>query len=1294
MAGDRMHELDNMWIAPMVGRTVEMKEISRAYPSFIPKSDVLGRRIESASVVDYSRRKYTNAGQNGTRSTTYKGVDEGAQFNCSAENGLPLDDPESPGEAESLNNSRGECSQALIRLLEDLKNTLVESSKTCNASLRESTIASIETVLRQIRARLSEPVISEILNYKATESCQPRSSDVPTVLREVERSIRSLKEGVRRSSKLSNSPVRPPSLKVNSIELLPTEVEHTNSLRKLSASNQEAASRENTSNPNVVAGPCSSKDPVEPAVTSPQSSEGLKRPAQEDPSSSRHTVEQPSKAQASGCSNADQQRPASVRSRASSSKGSLTPQDSPSIVVAPRAPVKVESRVSNKSTGSNRSGQPTRENASFVKSASVFKASERSGSKRPITGSDRDALEGGSRSSNGPASVKSESAPSKAASEPHCSDYVCTIQERPDSAQPRCSSPKEQLAPPTKDFASNQDRSLTNDMESGSRKLTKLSKILRSFRSYSSRSSRSKQGSQIVNPVELCAKILTICAGTQKATQLQTCSPEALYAKIVSMGPEGEEFLQSAQDYLKTCQSKQPCGSIPQDAPRYSRHSSDSKQSLSKRKESGEMCEAVQIRRSNSHSSIKTPQYSRETSHMEGEATEKCVGRSHLKVGQDRLLEEATGVRILEALKEVRESVQNIETKQDKLHKKVDPEVLELLYDMRNSLNSPNRGYDSDSHDDEAVLCPPRFGYNTGPRKRAVEEVVDNNMDFRSAGSRLLPQCGTRPTQRSKVDMRSSPSQEGLEASEMRKTLNEIRQSISAIECRDASSPGPEVLRMLTEVRDSIRILCTAQQEQTPVQPEVLNALEEIRETIGNVEERTRIAQEQANQEVMAMLESVRQCIRSVEIESSEKSDLKNQQIMATLKEMRQSVCRLETRSAMAERKLNPEVATLLGEIRASIRCMEKSRASQRNAADSTMMNILRDIKGSLVSIEGRASSTSHRPSVNMFVMNGSKKLVNEDILNSLTGIRRSGDIATLPRSSSKGFANKCISSPNQELVQSRSSEQNIQPPSAVSTDPYVKTALDEIRQSMQQITTNGCIASGNMDDPKYRELRESIRMLQQDMRSLLEKQTEVSGQLSRESDAAQLQGLLEELEDIRSGMKCLIDTIPSIVEAVRSEQPSANAEWQDRGCTSPLSRQPTVESVDNNEADLHSPMCKKVLEMLEEMKTVDAMEKEVLQCVRTASSVAEPQGCETPNVNGTLGTPNVALWKTDPAAPAGIGSPCMGSSAPVPVTSPNQLPSTFTLSFVGPQPQALDLTQPMIISINGRTFKCSKMST
>ncbi|KAL5969488.1 hypothetical protein TSMEX_002762 [Taenia solium] len=1281
-----------MWIAPMVGRTVEVEEINRTHPSFIPISGVLEHRIESASAVDYSRRKYTNAGQNGTRSTTYEWVDERAQFNSSAENGLPLDDPESPGEAESLNNSRSECSQALIRLLEDLKNTLVESSKTCNASLRESTIASIETVLRQIRARLNEPVISESLNYKATENCQPRSSDVPTVLREVERSIRSLKEGVRRSSKLSNSPVRPPSLKVNSIELLPTEVEHTSSLRKLSASNQEVASRENSSNPNVVEGPCSSKDPVEPAVTSPQSSEGLKRPAQEDPSSSRHTVEHPPKVQASECSNADQQRPASVRSRASSSKGSLTPQDSPSIVVSPRAPAEVISRVSNKSTGSNRSGQPTRENASFVKSASVSKASERSGSKRPVNGSDRDALEGGCRSSNGPASVKSVSVPSKAASEPHCSDYVCTIQERPDSAQPRCSSPKEQLAPPTKDCASNQDRSLTNDMESGSRKLTKLSKILRSFRSYSSRGSRSKQGSQIVNPVELCAKILTICAGTQKATQFQTCSPGALYAKIVAMGPEGEEFLQSAQDYLKTCQSKQPCGSIPQEAPRYSRYSSDSKQSLSKRKASGEMCEAVQIRRSNSHSSIKTPQYSRETSRMEGEAPEKCVERSHLKVGQDRLLEEATEVRILEALKEVRESMQSIETKQDKLHKKVDPEVLELLYDMRNSLNSPNRGYDSDSQDDEAVLCPPRFGYNIGPRKRAVEEVVDNNVDFRSAGSRLLPQCGTRPTQRSKVDMRSTPSQEGMEASEMRKTLNEIRQSISAIECRDASSPGPEVLRMLTEVRDSIRILCTAQQEQTPVQPEVLNALEEIRETISNVEERTHIAQEQANQEVMAMLESVRQCIRSVEIESSEKSDLKNQQIMATLKEMRQSVCRLETRSAMAERKLNPEVAALLGEIRASIRCMEKSRASQRNAADSTMMNILRDIKGSLVSIEGRASSTSHRPSVNMFVMNGSKKSVNEDILNSLTGIR-SGDIATLPRSSSKGFTNKCVGSPNQELVQSRSSEQNVPPPSAVSTDPYVKTALDEIRQSMRQVTTNRRIASGNMDDPKYCELRESIRMLQQDMRSLLEKQTEVSGQLSREYDAAQLQGLSEELADIRSGMKCLIDTIPSIVEAVRSEQPSASVERQSRGCTSPLSRQPSVESVDDNEADLHSPMCKKVLEMLEEMKTVDAMEKEVLRCVRTASSVAEPQGCETPNVNGTLATPPVALWKTEPATPAGIGSPCMGSSVTVPVTSPNQLPSTFTLSFVGPQPQALDLTQPMTISINGRTFKCSKMS-
>lgn len=1319
VGGDRMEELDNMWIAPMVGRTVEMEAISCAHPSFIKVSGVLGHKIESDSATDHSRRKTSvsrrtcaNAGQNGTCSNTFDCAAEGAQFNCSAENGLPLDDPGASGEADSLNKPRFECTQALIRLLEDLKNTLFETSKTCNASLRESTIASIETVLRQIRARLSEPVISESLNYKPTENCQPQSSDVPTVLREVEKSIRSLKEGFCGSSKLSSSPVPPPSLKVNSIELLPTEVEHKSSLRKLSVSNQETASRENNSTPNVGTGPCSSKDPIEPAVIVPRGSEGLKRPSKEDPSSSRHpnaghTVKRSSKPQAGGCSNVDQQRPASVRSRASSSKGSLTPQDSPSIVVSSRPSAEVKSRVSNKSSGSNRSGQPTREKPSFAKSASASKAPERTGPKGPVAGLDRDALAGGCRGSNGPPSVKSESVSSKAASEPHRSDYACTIQERPDSAagrlstQPRCSDPKEQLAPPTKDCASNQDRSLTTDMEPGSGKLTKLSKILRSFRSYSSRSSRSKQGFQIVNPVELCAKILTICAGTHKTAQLESCSPEALYAKIVAMGPEGKEFLQSAQDYLKTCQSKQPCSSMPQEAPLYSRQSSDSKQSPTKRKESREMCEVTPIRRSNSHSSVKTPQPSRKGSRVEGEVPEQWVEKRHSKLGQDRLPEGPTEVKILEALKEVRKSMQNIETKQDKLHMKVDPEVLELLYDMRNSLNSPNRGYDSDVHDDEAVLSPPKFGYNTrpkgtlGPTKRGVEEVVDSNVDFRSPGPGLSPQCGMHSAQRSKMDMRSAPPQEGMEATEMRKTLNEIRQSISAIECRDASSPGPEVLRMLTEVRDSIRILCTAQQEQTLVQPEVLNALEEIRETIGNVEERTHIAQEQANQEVMAMLESVRQCIRSVEIENCEKSDLKNQQMMATLNEMHQSVCRLETRSAMAERKLNPDVAALLGEIRASIRCMEKNRASQRNAADSTMMNILRDIKGSLVSIEGRASSTSHRPSVNMFVMNGSKKSsVNEDILNSLTGIRRSGDIAAPPRSSSKGLTSKCMSSPNQELVQSRISEQSVSPTSAVPTDPYVKTALDEIRQSMRQITTNACTASGNVDDPKYCELRESIRMLQQDMRSLLEKQTEVSGRLSREPDAAQLQGLSDELADIRSGMKCLINTIPSIVEAVRSEQPSVSPERQSRGCTSPPSRQPSVASVDNNETELYSPMCKKVLEMLEEMKTEDAMEKEVLRCVRTASSVAEPQECEPPNVSGTLSTPPVALWKTEPAAPAGVGSPCMGPSVPIPVTSPNQLPSTFTLSFVGPQPQALDLAQPMIISINGRTFKCSKMST
>ncbi|KAL5105873.1 hypothetical protein TcWFU_007418 [Taenia crassiceps] len=1278
-----MEELDNMWIAPMVGRTVEMEEISRGHPSFTAVSDALGRRINSASAADYkskhsvSWRTHANASQNGTQSNTFNCAAEGAQCNCSAENGLPLDDPKTPGEAVSLNNSRSECSQALIKLLEDLKITLIESSKTCNASLRESTIASIETVLRQIRARLSEPVISESLSYKSTENCQPRCSDVPTVLREVEKSIRSLKEEFRGSGKLP-----PPAVKVNSIELLPTELEHTNSLLKLRASNREAASREN-----VAKESCSLKGSVEPAVTIPRSLEGPKMPVQEGPPfpehpNAGHNAERSSKLRTSGCSSTDQQRPASVRSHVSSPNGSLTPQDSPSIVVSPRPPVEVKSRVSNKSSGSNRSGQPTRENASFVKSAGVFKAPERSRSKRSVAGLDRDAMEGGCRGSNDPASVKSESVSLKATSEPHCTEYVCTIQERPDSAQPRCLDSKEQLAPPIKNCSSTQDISPNTDTESGRRKLTKLSKMLRSFRSYSSRSLRSKQGSQIINPMELCAKILTICAGTQKAAQFETCSPEALYAKVIAMGPEGEEFLQSAQDYLKTCQSKQPCREISQEIPRYSQQSSDSKRSLSKSKESGETRKGVQIWRSASHSSIKTPQ------------PEKCVKRSHLKEGQDRLPEAPTEVKILEALKEVRKSMQNIETKQDKLHMKVDPEVLELLYDMRDSLNSPTRGFDSDGRDDEAGLPPPKTGYNVGPKKRAFEEAMDDSVDAQSPSPRLSPQCGGYSTQRSKIDMRSTSPQEGLEALEMRKALNEIRQSISAIECRDASSPGFEVLRMLTEVRDSIRILCTAQREQTPVQPEVLSALEEIRETIGNVEERTHQAQEQANQEVMAMLESVRQCIRSVEIENSEKTDLKNQQMMATLNEMRQSVCRLETKSAMSERKLNPDVAALLGEIRASIRCMEKSRANQRNAADSTMMNILRDIKGSLVSIEGRTSSTSNPPRVNMFLLSGSKKPVNEDILNNLTGIRRSGDVGALSRSSSKGFTNKCASSPNRELIQSRSSEQDVPPTSAVSTDPYVKTALDEIRQSVQQITTNACTASENADDPKYCELRESIRMLQQDMRCLLDKHTEASGQLSRKSDAVQLQGLSEELADIRSGMKCLIDTIPSIVEAVRSEQPSVSVERQSRGCTSPQSRQHLVEDVDDNEVELQSPMCKKVLEMLEEMKTADAMEKEVLQCVRTASSVTEPQGCGTPNVNGTLSSPPVALWKTEPAPLAGIGSPCRGSGVTIPVTSPNQLPSTFTLSFVGPQPQALDLAQPMIISINGRTFKCSKLST
>ena len=1074
------------------------------------------------------------------------------QFNCSAEvTEDGADTAQCPGDPATRTS---DCTAALIKLLEDLKATLLDSTKTRNPNIRESTIASVETVLNQIRARLNEPLIGASLNERTSGASKSHHSDVSTVLREVEKSIRSLKEGSHASNRGSSPSVRPPSLKVNSIDV-PTEAASPSSTRKSGSSRGSK--------------PYSAKEDITSMKT--------------------HST---------------QQRPTSTRSHTSSRRSSPTPQDSPSGVGATRTSSVQRSRGSGKSAKSPRSQQIASENVCIERTSSV-----------PKSGSP----ERSSRRSSKRHSGTNDSISSKAASEPQITDRECPVICRSGSAGGRLSHESGQC------------------LETGSRKST-FSKILSSLRSHSPRSSRTKHtSSRSLEPVEICARLLTICGAAQEGSPLATCSPEALYEKLLSMGPEGAQFLQDAQDYINSTRSQQRSGA-----------SYPSKRSISK---------------------VEAPEQCYETSRRSGDQT--LTGR-------------ATDMEILDVLKDVRESMQNLTLKQESMVRS-DPEVLDLLLEMRESLQSPRECRESEICDCEKCFAASdhitsRKGTTTTKRSTMPADLCEQ--EFRT--SRMTEPMGSFMPMSSMRSARfSMQPPECIENPELRNTLNEIRQSIQTIENRDPSSPGPEVLNMLTEVRDSIRTLSNVQQDSMQTKPEVLCALEEIRETITNVEERNQAAQEQANRDMMSMLNCVRESIRTVEATNNERSEMKNQQLLDTLNDMRQSVSRLEMKSAMSERSLNPRVASLLSDIRSSIRTMETARASQRSAADSSMMDVLKDIKHSLVSIEGKQSTTSQRPSVNMFVLGGSKK-------SAIDGLPRgSCDIPTLGRTTSKFSMERFPSQINPDVGSMYEPRSTMPPQSQVTaTDPYVKEALDEIRQSVQQIKTDSQAQTVSAEERKYSEMRESIQVLKEDMRSFIERQTQVT----RESGAAQIQGLSCELADIRSGMKSLIDTIPTIVEAARSEAISER-----QSCRSPSSPPParattskhrlsSVESPYDDEE--HSPICRKVLQLLEEMRAESAMEKEVLRCVQT--SPEPPIG----GTGGSMSAPPAALWRTEPTAAPGVAPSCasQGTSVTIPVTSPNQLPSTFTLSFVGAQPQALDTSQPLVININGRTFRCSKM--
>lgn len=496
--------------------------------------------------------------------------------------------------------------------------------------------------------------------------------------------------------------------------------------------------------------------------------------------------------------------------------------------------------------------------------------------------------------------------------------------------------------------------------------------------------------------------------------------------------------------------------------------------------------------------------------------------------------------------------------------------------------------------------------------------------------------------------------------------IEDIKKSIKEIENK-TSKPTPEVLCMIQEVRDSISSLNTSQctGKNAAMNPELCFAMEEIRRSIQGIEERNQQSQELANREVMSMLDEVRQSMRSIDVAKSQVQDITNQQMMNCLNDVRNSITALEARTSVQhEVTPNPELVGLLDEIRTSINSLEVNKAVRRDSVDPEMISMLSDIRQSINGLEGKKAA-NRPPSVNMLVLNGEKKEKrssvnsNPEIMNSLTGIRRSIESATSLRSNTRRS--------RQDSLEMRS-------------DREVMKQLNEIRQSVTSIQS---IPYSQQADPQLNEVRNSIHDLQRDMQTLMERESINAMKLQTELGSQRANTLAQELADIRQGMKKIIDTIPSIVEAARSDLSERRSSSKSRAC---------YDDEVVPDQDMVSPSCKKVMQMLEEMRH----ERDVIKATFCGSPV--PQPSRPPSFNGGCGggvsasVPPVALWKTEPCQPPLGAQAYPDPTVAQPVTTPGQLPSTFTLSFAGPPPQPLNNGQPMIINIGGRTFKCSKL--
>ncbi|VDL26845.1 unnamed protein product [Hymenolepis diminuta] len=1024
-----------------------------------PSEKSFSSSLKSKKMAEYNHRNHRNFANVQSSQNEY-------QFNCSA------NENQTTGK-----NNKTESFENLIRLLEDLKTTIMESTKSGKSNLRESTIVSMETVLNQIKSRLNESQMKVGL-----EGSEESSSSVVSMIREVENSIKSLKRPID-SSKPPISTLKPPSLKVNSLEIPSSGIE----------ANQTNRSPTDTTSPLL-------KD-------------------------TRASPSQLSSQKASKGFNNLSETNAEITEVEIKNSGS---------------------RQSKRSIESHKSATPAFKYSiakkNLVKSGTLQQPSP---IKTEVEEPERNLI------------------PSKAGLESRNSEQAST--SSPDVIQR-----KSQSCPPPENRKIIAESKSPFNTDTGRKFSTVLSRVSHSLRSHSGRSPLSKINLLNRESIKLCSRILKFCAEIHacspgEVTQFQNVSPEELYEKISAMGPEGEEFLKSAQIYLDHSSLNVTGRGTVISSGNDIREEPDGRPSISKKSEN----------RTFQEDSIRT--MSADQNNFENDSTKLM-------------------------LQDLGASEKSSDLKSETTKIKLDPEVISSPRELRNSLPSSQVLQESEICHRKTCVSNQDPGENVDLENF---EGTSASRDSRKSNFIPLPQS---------------------QMTDIKSALNDICRCIIGIDSRDQSGPGSGVLNMLTDVRDTIKSISASQQEPQPAQPEVLSALKEIRETIYGVEERTQQAQERTNKEMMSMLDSVRKSIRSVEVSNDETAALKNQQIVDALNEMRQSVTNLEERSLAPEKTLNPKVASLLSEIRSSIRFMESVRASQRSATDASMMNVLQDIKQSLVSIEGkRNSAVSQRPSVNMFVL-GRKSDHPEEVMNSRNGFKARD--SSSPKSSVM-LESERIQDLRHEKESYQEETNQIPPHRNIETPPtlednYVKKALDDIRQSMQQIVAQKPPSCDGT------ELKESINEVKQEIRSLY-------------SERSSIRKLSESVTDIKTGMKSLIDNIPVIVDAA-SQTPGKS----DRKASSVKKNSIPNEESSSGSEEKASSICKKVLDIMSEMKEESALN------LPKPLKMAE------------------------------------GSNLRMPVNSVDQLPSTFTFSFVGPQPP--DINEPMVININGRNFKCSRI--